>query len=371
MKGFCASPDSYSGVYGAHFERCRACPENEYTCLSYWAYSSNCLQECFGYEGSGCEGSECQSYSMHGPYAPGSIPDDDQSDPGYDEIGSEPQDYFSPQSYTAEETFSFYAEEEYHHFNRPKKCYIDQKYYHVPRFDVGSESKLRCGRLPKTPRSKTPHECAQECADERHCQYAIWHSGKYINDNEPDLPKPWSRTEYSAGDSTESSTYTRAVCYMYSFASESECEWDGFKGRDHPNFGKFLNSIVKNLPHPNDRHGSSWQDDLEAGPDYVYEYEENGEFEMALMHGLDPDPAAACKPGYELIVPNYGDDDESWSWSESHGYGPESDSGSETGFYSSNGSDNDDSVERREDNFYDDYGDEIEQLGRSKDRLFR
>ena len=58
-----------------------------------------------------------------------------------------------------------------------------------------------------------------------------------------------------------------------------------------------MNSIITNLPDPWDRDEFDWphhwQDDLEAGPDYFYDFEQDGEYW---------NPAAACKPGYGMHV---------------------------------------------------------------------
>ena len=288
LKGFCGFQDATTGMYGDNFDRCWDCPDKPEDCD--WAIG-NCLQECFGYEGSGCYGSECENSvqnleesgsdlaldnSTEDPYAgtvpypssdpssdPGSDPEFDNStndpmagsDPGHDEETS-----ISPSASESETSFETWSGQ--------KRCFFQQ-----------SEN-LRCGRLPRTPRSKTADECTQECADEQHCKYAIWHSGKYVNKNEPDLLKPWSRSD------------TRPVCYLFSFTSH-QCKWDGYRGHLHPNFGKYMNSIIPNLPETWDRYESDWQDDLVAGPDYFYDFEQDGDYW---------NPAAACQPGYGMHV---------------------------------------------------------------------
>ena len=66
------------------------------------------------------------------------------------------------------------------------------------------------------------------------------------------------------------------------------------QGEDHPNFGKYMDSIITNLPDPWDRDPwVDWQDNLEAGPDYFYDFEQDGEYW---------NPAAACKPGHGMHV---------------------------------------------------------------------
>lgn len=54
-----------------------------------------------------------------------------------------------------------------------------------------------------------------------------------------------------------------------------------------------MNSIITNLPDPWDRDETDWQDDLEAGPDYFYDFEQDGDYW---------NPAAACQPGYGMHI---------------------------------------------------------------------
>ena len=201
LKGFCGEAGATTGMYIDTFDRCWACPMEEEDCSRY---IGNCYQECFSYEGSGCYGSECQSYTDTGST---DIEWDATTDPSSDP-GSDPG-LTSPSG----------SESEWGSF----EVWSGQKRCDMETFDSSNyRNKLRCGRLSTTPRSATPEECTQECADEQHCQYAIWHSGKYINENEPDLPEPWTRTD------------TRPVCYLYSFASRDGCKWDGYEGHGCP-----------------------------------------------------------------------------------------------------------------------------------------
>ena len=230
LKGFCGFQDATTGMYGDNFDRCWDCPDKPEDCD--WAIG-NCLQECFGYEGSGCYGSECENSvqnleesgsdlaldnSTEDPYAgtvpyPSSDPGSDPgSDPDWDNTQSDPATNPGSETGSGSDSISPSGSESGWEmqaslaWNGPKKCQ-----------SVTMGNRLRCGRLPRTPRSATPEQCTQECADEQHCKYAIWHSGKYVNENKPDLPEPWSRRD------------TRPVCYLFSFASTDGCEWDGYK----------------------------------------------------------------------------------------------------------------------------------------------
>ena len=54
-----------------------------------------------------------------------------------------------------------------------------------------------------------------------------------------------------------------------------------------------MNSIITNLPEDWDTDESDWQDNLVAGPDYFYDFDQNGDYW---------NPAAACQPGHGMHI---------------------------------------------------------------------
>jgi len=54
-----------------------------------------------------------------------------------------------------------------------------------------------------------------------------------------------------------------------------------------------MNSIITNLPRYWDTDDSDWQDNLVAGPDYFYDFDQDGDYW---------NPAAACQPGYGMHI---------------------------------------------------------------------
>ena len=190
LKGFCGFQDATTGMYGDNFDRCWDCPDKPEDCD--WAIG-NCLQECFGYEGSGCYGSECENSvdsgsdpawdnSTEDPHAGSDPSSDDGTNPhewSYADMGSndsydssdddqvgpadpttttnpaldEPSEN-SEGSGSASESGSGCVEWASDNCYMDKSCWISEPMAHLDGGKIRHD--LLCGRLENTPRVDTP-----------------------------------------------------------------------------------------------------------------------------------------------------------------------------------------------------------------------